>query len=59
MQNDLRMEDGGTILARDGTNQFIVSSVDTVREVYVANYNREVVGRTLVFDVTVESIKRV
>jgi len=59
VQNDLRMEDGETILARDGTNQFIVSSVDTVREVYVANYNREVVGRTLVFDVTVESIKRV
>ena len=58
VQHDLRPEDAGTILAKDGGQQFTVDSVDAVRGVYVANYNREVVGRTLVFDLTVVSIVR-
>ena len=56
--HDLRPEDAGTFLARDGADQFTVSTVDLNRGVYVANYNREVVGRTLVFDLTVASIVR-
>ncbi len=56
--HDLRPEDAGTILARDGANEFTVPTVDLARGVYVANYNREVVGRTLVFDLTVVSITR-
>jgi len=58
VQHDLRPEDGGTILAKDGGQQFTVDSVDLAKGVYVANYNREVVGRTLVFDLTVVSIIR-
>jgi len=58
VQHDLRPEDARNIIAQDGANQFIVTSVDTVRGVYVADYNREVVGRTLVFDITVASIIR-
>jgi FKBP-type peptidyl-prolyl cis-trans isomerase 2 len=56
--HDLRPEDAGTILARDGANEFTVPTVDVARGVYVADYNREVVGRTLVFDITVVSIVR-
>jgi FKBP-type peptidyl-prolyl cis-trans isomerase 2 len=58
VQHELRLEDVGTILARDGGQEFVVTSVDLARGVYVANYNREVVGRTLVFDITVVSIVR-
>ena len=58
VQHELRPEDVGTILARDGGQEFVVTSVDLARGVYVANYNREVVGRTLVFDITVVSITR-
>jgi len=58
VEHELTAGDAGNIAARDGANQFIVSSVDPVKGVYVANYNREVVGRTLVFDVTVDSITR-
>jgi len=58
VQHDLRPEDGGTILAKDGGQQFTVDSVDLAKGVYVANYNREVVGRTLVFDLTVVAIVR-
>ncbi len=58
VQHDLAERDAGNILAMDGGQEFIVSSVDVLRGVYVANYNREVVGRTLVFDITMASIIR-
>jgi len=58
VQHDLRPEDARTFLAKDGGQQFTVDSVDLANGVYVANYNREVVGRTLVFDLTVASIVR-
>jgi FKBP-type peptidyl-prolyl cis-trans isomerase 2 len=58
VRHALTADDAGNIRARDGPQEFFVSSVDPVRDVYVANYNPEVVGRTLIFDVTVESITR-
>lgn len=58
VQHDLRPEDAGTILAHDGADQFTIPTVEVARGVYVANYNREVVGRTLVFDITVASLVR-
>jgi len=54
----LTPDDAGNIGATDSTGAFIISSVDLVNGVYVANYNREVVGRTLVFDMTLVSIVR-
>ena len=58
VQHDLTEDDAVRILAHDGSRQFIVTAVDTVRGVYVADYNQEVVGRTLVFDITLNSITR-
>lgn len=58
VQHDLRPEDGGTVLARDGAQEFTISSVDLAGGTYVANYNPEVVGRTLEFDIAVASIVR-
>ena len=59
VRHALTENSAGDIIARDGAQTFIVSSVDVSRDIYVANYNSEVVGRTLVFDVTVESITRI
>ncbi len=36
-------------------NQFVISSVDTVSGTYTVDYNREVVGKTLIFKVTLVS----
>ncbi len=58
VQHDLTADDAVRILASDGGQRFIVTAVDTLRGVYVADYNQEVVGRTLVFDVTLNSITR-
>ena len=58
VQHDLSPSDARNILAHDGSDQFIITSVDPVRGVYVADYNREVVGRTLVFDIAVVTITR-
>ena len=58
VQHDLAPDDARDILAHDGSDQFIVTSVDLDKGVYVADYNREVVGRTLVFDITIASIIR-
>ena len=58
VQHDLTADDAVRVLATDGGRQFIVTAVDAVRGVYVADYNQEVVGRTLVFDVTLNSITR-
>jgi FKBP-type peptidyl-prolyl cis-trans isomerase 2 len=58
VRHDLRPEDAGTILGKDGADQFTVPTVDLSNGVYVANYNREVVGRTLVFDITLASLVR-
>ena len=58
VRHELRQEDAGTILGKDGANQFTVPTVDLANGVYVANYNREVVGRTLVFDITLVSLVR-
>jgi FKBP-type peptidyl-prolyl cis-trans isomerase 2 len=51
-------DDGGNVLGHDSGQVFIVSSVDLARGVYVVNFNNEVVGRTLVFDVTLASLIR-
>ncbi len=58
VQHDLTADDTVRILANDGGQRFIVTAVDTVRGVYVADYNQEVVGRTLVFDIALNSITR-
>lgn len=54
----LDADDAGSVYAVDEGQAFIVSSVDTDREVYVANYNSEVTGRTLVFEIALVSIIR-
>jgi len=54
----LRPEDAGTIKAVDSGKEFYVMSVDLEEGTYVANYNREVVGETLQFEITLVSITR-
>ncbi len=54
----LAPRDAGNVLGHDGGQTFIVSSVDPARGVYVVNFNNEVVGRTLVFDMTLTSLIR-
>ncbi len=55
----LTAADAGNVQGKDsGGNTFIVSAVDLEAGTYTENYNREVVGRTLVFDITLTTIVR-
>ncbi len=54
----LRPDDAGNVLGREEFGTFTVLSVDLERGIYIANYNREVVGRTLVFDVALSGFVR-
>jgi FKBP-type peptidyl-prolyl cis-trans isomerase 2 len=61
--NQLTVASSGLVLGHSarsqtycGQSQFIVSSVDESTGTYTANYNREVIGATLVFQVTIVGI---
>ncbi len=58
VRNLLTSADAGNVQGKDGSQTFIVSAVDPVEGTYTANYNREVVGRTLVFDITLTTLVR-
>jgi hypothetical protein len=61
ISNDLTEANAGLVGGNStsqlcSTAQFIVSSVDTTNGTYTENYNREVVGQTLIFQVTAVKI---
>lgn len=54
----LSQDDAGKILSYDSQgNEFRVISVNTGADTYTVDYNREVVGKTLIFRVTLVSLK--
>jgi FKBP-type peptidyl-prolyl cis-trans isomerase 2 len=53
----LTAQDAGKIISIDNNGQtFIVEDVDTAQNTFTVDYNREVVGKTLTFKVTIVSI---
>ena len=52
----LSSEDAGEISGNDAGGQYVVTDVDQNAGTFTVDYNREVVGKTLVFKITVVSI---
>ena len=50
-------DDAGEVSGENEGGQFIVSDVDLDSGTFTLDYNREVVGKTLIFKVTVVSIE--
>ena len=49
-------EDGGNLMGLDIYGPFLITDVDIIAGTMTVDYNREVVGMTLVFKITVVSI---
>lgn len=50
--------DVGSFVASDDRGDFIVVALDTVDGTYTVDYNPQVVGRTLAFEVTVKTLRK-
>lgn len=58
LRHDLGPSDSGNIEAQDANGAFIVTHVDPTAGTFTVDYNREVVGKTLVFLITVVKITK-
>jgi len=58
VQHLLKSADVRRFVASDRSGNFLIDAVDAVARTFTVNYNPEVVGKTLAFDITVRTIHK-